>query len=219
MQLLRSLKKNALNGIIFRVIYWYYLLLKQTCRFQLIGFSPVQELISSKEAFVFATPHCSLLPCILGFDGFKALFLASLSGDGTLITKLLKLRGFEVIQGSSSRGGVAALFALRKGLSRGLPLGITFDGPRGPPFVPKPGVVDLAFSSKSSGCFFIWIKPCGILAKFLRIRLSSWDRFILPLPFWKFEMHFEKCDLTMDPNEFTGWLEKRSREVYQDHFD
>ena len=214
---MRGWKKRAAEGFLFKVISAYYLLLRKTCRFQYLGFEGPQRLLDAKAPFVFAAAHCSLLPCVLSFDGRSALFLTSRSSDGTLIAKLLRLRGFQVIQGSSSRGGAAALFSLRKAMSSGVALALTFDGPRGPPCIPKPGVVDLALSPLSQGAFFAWIEMVGLRGK-LHIKLRSWDRFVLPLPFCSFKVHFEAAPEPLEKHSFSAWLEARCKEVYKNHY-
>jgi lysophospholipid acyltransferase (LPLAT)-like uncharacterized protein len=111
--------------------------------------------------------------------------LISLSPDGQFIARAVARQGFPAIRGSSSnkdkadraKGGSQAL---RDGL-RQLKIGglaITPDGPRGPAREMAEGLPLLAKLSKAPVLFIgLSCKPA--------IRLNSWDRAVLPLPFGK----------------------------------
>ncbi|MDP3802294.1 lysophospholipid acyltransferase family protein [Brevundimonas sp.] len=113
----------------------------------------------------------------------SAKALISLSPDGQFIARAVARQGFPAIRGSSSnkdkadraKGGSQAL---RDGL-RQLKVGglaITPDGPRGPMREMAEGLPLLAKLSKAPVLFIgLSCKPA--------IRLASWDRALLPLPF------------------------------------
>jgi lysophospholipid acyltransferase (LPLAT)-like uncharacterized protein len=109
--------------------------------------------------------------------------LVSLSPDGQFLARALDQLGFPAIRGSSARKGAAdrakgGSQALRDGL-RQLKVGglaITPDGPRGPSREMAEGLPLLARLSKAPVLFIgISCNPA--------IRLNSWDRALLPLPF------------------------------------
>ncbi|MDD5556605.1 MAG: lysophospholipid acyltransferase family protein [bacterium] len=104
--------------------------------------------------------------------------MTSMSRDGEYIAQVLGGFGFEVVRGSSSRGGEAALLDMAAMLATGLDAAITPDGPRGPRYRVQPGVVIL---SQMSG---VPIYPATYDMRRKR-RLASWDRFIVPMPFTK----------------------------------
>ncbi len=111
--------------------------------------------------------------------------LISLSPDGQFIARAVALQGIPAVRGSSAnkdkadraKGGSQAL---RDGL-RQLKIGalaITPDGPRGPARQMAEGLPLLAKLSKAPVLFIgLSCNPA--------IRLNSWDRAILPLPFSK----------------------------------
>ena len=113
----------------------------------------------------------------------SAKALISLSQDGQFIARAVALQGIPAVRGSSAnkdkadraKGGSQAL---RDGL-RQLRIGalaITPDGPRGPAREMAEGLPLMAKLSKAPVLFIgLSCKPA--------IRLSSWDRAILPLPF------------------------------------
>jgi lysophospholipid acyltransferase (LPLAT)-like uncharacterized protein len=111
--------------------------------------------------------------------------LISLSADGEFIAKAVARQGFPAVRGSSAnkdksdraKGGSQAL---RDGLRqlRAGGLAITPDGPRGPARQMAEG---LPLMAKLSGAPALFIGMSCNPA----IRLSSWDKAVLPLPFGK----------------------------------
>ncbi len=109
------------------------------------------------------------------FRRYNACILISRSLDGELIARTLARLGFRSVRGSSSRGAVAGLLALRQEIEGG-GLGIfTADGPRGPIYRAKLGPVKLAQRTGSPiGCFHLEPERAWTL--------GSWDRFKIPKP-------------------------------------
>ena len=109
--------------------------------------------------------------------------MISLSQDGEFIAKAVALQGFPAVRGSSAnkdkaeaaKGGSRALRDGLKQLKIGA-LAITPDGPRGPARVMAEGMPLMA---RMSGAPVLFIGASCNPA----IRLNSWDRAVLPLPF------------------------------------
>jgi len=114
----------------------------------------------------------------------QATALISGSKDGTALEAAFKALNISAARGSSSRGGAAALIALRKAIRRGEDTGITPDGPKGPIYEIKPGILKLA---ETSGAPII---PLHLTFSRV-IRLNTWDQFIIPLPFSRVEITFD----------------------------
>jgi lysophospholipid acyltransferase (LPLAT)-like uncharacterized protein len=102
--------------------------------------------------------------------------LVSRHRDGRFIGAVVRRFGIQPILGSSSRGGSAALRNLLAVLAKGEVVGITPDGPRGPPRHAAAGVAHLAALSG------VPVVPCAARSS-RRIRLNTWDRMLIPLPF------------------------------------
>ena len=103
--------------------------------------------------------------------------LASLSGDGALVTRIAEPFGVHIVRGSASRGGSAGLRALYRAVSRdGISPLILPDGPRGPQFVFKPGAIVLAQMTGAK------LLPLHFHTGRWSRSLGSWDRMTLPLP-------------------------------------
>lgn len=97
--------------------------------------------------------------------------------DGILISQVISHFGHRTVSGSSSRGARGAVREMLRLLEAGEHVGITPDGPRGPnqQIVGK-GAIGLARRSGKA------IVPITFSASRC-IRLGSWDRFMLALPF------------------------------------
>jgi hypothetical protein len=109
--------------------------------------------------------------------------LISASKDGAFLAAILERFGVQPVRGSTSRRGPQALLELTSWAERGYDLAITPDGPRGPCYVVQEGVMSLA---QLTG---LPIVTFGFYAH-RKIRLKSWDRFQIPLP-------FSRCDLSL----------------------
>lgn len=120
--------------------------------------------------------------------------LISLSPDGQFIAKAVARQGFPAIRGSSAnkdkadraKGGSQALRDGLRQLKVGA-LAITPDGPRGPARRMAEGLPLLA---KLSGAPTLFI---GLSCN-PAIRLGSWDRAVLPLPFGKGAIVWDVAD-------------------------
>ncbi len=107
--------------------------------------------------------------------------MVSASKDGGFLAAILESFGVQPVRGSSSRRGPQALLELSSWAERGYDLAITPDGPRGPCYTVQPGVISLA---QITG---LPIVPVSYHLSW-KIRVKSWDRFQIPLPFGRCEL-------------------------------
>jgi lysophospholipid acyltransferase (LPLAT)-like uncharacterized protein len=117
-----------------------------------------------------------VLPCTIYFQHARAVILISQSFDGELITRILRMFGFDAVRGSSSRGARGGLLGLKHVIETGRTAIFTADGPRGPIYETKMGPIKLA---QTTGA------PIGVfhLQPEHAWTLNSWDRFLIPRPF------------------------------------
>ena len=154
------------------------------------------------EPVIFCTWHNRLALSLMIFRDYvkarqpsrRLAALVSASKDGGLLARVLNHFGVEAVRGSSSRRGAQALLELTSCIERGSDVAITPDGPRGPCYVIQPGVLALA---QLTG---LPIVPVSYHVNW-KIRVKSWDRFQIPLPFARCEMIYEKPILV--PREAT----------------
>ena len=118
--------------------------------------------------------------------------LVSLSPDGEFIARAMERLGFPAIRGSAgkktdpakAKGGAAAFRDVVRWIRGGGGVAVTPDGPRGPAEVMGEGAPMLA---RVSGA------PTLLVGMACRpaIRLNSWDRAMLPLPFGRGVIAFD----------------------------
>ncbi len=115
---------------------------------------------------------------LLGEFSFRRMaVLVSLSKDGSLMERVLLPLGYKVLRGSSSRRGEAGLLGLVSAVKAGYEASLAVDGPRGPRYTVKPGIVKLA---QMTG------RPLILGAASARRRWvfkKSWNQSYLPKPF------------------------------------
>ncbi len=170
------------EGLKFRLIpelaYFINIITNGTLQLKVQGDEKISRIKESGRTIIFAVWHGDLwLPTYhLKDKGYVAL--VSPSTDGEYIGRTLSKLGWDIIRGSTSKGGSRSLLKLVKSLRKGKDIAITPDGPRGPIHKVKPGITYLAQKTDSL------IIPIGV--SFVRRKVfSSWDRFSLPYPFSK----------------------------------
>jgi lysophospholipid acyltransferase (LPLAT)-like uncharacterized protein len=126
--------------------------------------------------YLLAFWHSRILLPLYQFQHCGIGALISQSRDGEFITRTAQRFGYIIYRGSASRRGAGGLMGLIHHLRSGRSIIITPDGPRGPREVVQPGVMHLA---KHSG---YPITPVCFSCTH-NLRLKSWDRFMVPLPF------------------------------------
>ena len=105
--------------------------------------------------------------------------MCSQSRDGDAIAYIEQRLGFQVVRGSSGRGGARALVSLIKLLrdSAGLCAGLSIDGSRGPRGIAQPG--GLVLAQKTGGV----VLPIAASTRHCWVYSRSWDRLAVPRPF------------------------------------
>ena len=147
-------------------------LLVRTLRVTFVGPSPA----SLPHPCVYAFVHGRQVP-LLRWPRPRTAVLSSLSPDGRLQARVMRRFNFEVLDGSSSRGGARAIAGALDRLRGGMDLALAVDGPRGPRGVVKPGVIYLA--SRAGAALIPMSSACVRAWRFRR----AWDGFALPRPF------------------------------------
>lgn len=136
---------------------------------------------------VLAIVHGSVLCAIAGYR--KALhaprrplaILISPSQDGLLLADIVRRFDMKVVTGSSSKRAAASVLELMDVVRSGTVGVIAVDGPRGPRFVPRAGALLLA---RETGARLRLMTAAARWA----VRLPSWDRLLLPLPFARIDI-------------------------------
>jgi len=143
--------------------------------------------------------------------GRPLVALISASGDGAWLSAFFSHVGMRAARGSSSRLGREAATALVDAQRAGHDIGITPDGPRGPCYEMKPGVVIVP---RRTGSPLLLIG--GEFSAAWRLR--SWDRFYLPKPFSRVRLHCELVESAelADRDQAISRLAERMRAINRD---
>ncbi len=107
----------------------------------------------------------------------------SASKDGAMLATVAEDYGMRAARGSSGRRGVAGFRDMMREVEDGCCMCITPDGPKGPRYHCRPGIIKLASLSG------LPIYPVSFeFSKFWRIS-KAWDGFVIPKPFSRMVMY------------------------------
>ncbi|MEC9489720.1 MAG: DUF374 domain-containing protein [Halanaerobiales bacterium] len=166
----------------------YYLMkiINSSLRLKVEGWQVPAQMLKDKQSLIFSSWHGkSWIPAYFLRDlGIYAL--TSLSRDGSYMTRVLEDLGWNTVRGSSSRGASRSLLSLYKKLKRGESTALTPDGPTGPIYEVKPGII---FLQQRAGSLIV---PMGADAVWKK-NFNSWDNYLLPLPFSRASLVFGKA--------------------------
>ncbi len=162
----------------------YVLFVYKTSTINLKNRKNIESLFKNNESFMYAFWHDQLLICPLTWQSeFEIKVLISKHRDGDIIAKLISNLGFKAIRGSThkagktrNKGGLLSARQMIKSLKKGVSIGISPDGPKGPRHKVSDGILSISRLSNAS------ILPVGIGFKKKWV-LNTWDKFIIPKPF------------------------------------
>lgn len=147
------------------------------------GYEPIAAMRAAGERVIFTFWHGVLLPLAYYHQREGIVVLVSEHADGEYITRVLERYGYDTARGSSTRGGTRGLRGLLKAARDGHDLGITPDGPKGPPRVFKPGAV---VAAQLTG---LPIVPVAVGAS-AAWHFRSWDAFMVPKPLSRIRIRY-----------------------------
>ena len=166
--------------------YWYTLFLGWTTRIYWFKTEEFEALEKAGKNYIYATWHNQQLFLLYPYRGQKVCALISLSDDGEYIARVLPKFGMKAVRGSTSRGGARALIKLMNITEAGYHPMLTPDGPRGPIYQVQQGILFLA---PKTGLPII---PVGTALSH-KIKVGSWDKMRVPLPFGKTALTYGKA--------------------------
>lgn len=172
-----------LKKIFIPVAVFIFKIIASTYRIKEINAYKITPYQGKEKNYIYGFFHSQLLAHIYFYRNTKMASLASLHKDGEIAAIVAQKFGITIVRGSSTRGGTEALLGLRKYINEGFDAALTVDGPRGPAGIVNNGVIYLA---KLTGREIV---PCCFVCD-KNIRLKSWDKFLIPLPFSKGVFNF-----------------------------
>jgi lysophospholipid acyltransferase (LPLAT)-like uncharacterized protein len=157
--------------------YWVVLLIGRSMRWEVFGKQNYDEAVRRGKNFIVTFWHREIFPAVWYWRKRGMVVMVSQNFDGEFIARVIHRHGYATARGSSSRGAARVLVEMVRTLRQGLEAAVTPDGPHGPRFVAKPGVVQLArLSGACILCFHIVPRRSWVFRK-------SWDQTEFPKPF------------------------------------
>ena len=173
-----TLGQRIALAIVPRLVWALLWIVGFTWRYEVIAEEGVVPVRFGEKAGgeIYCFWHQCVLPTALYYRRTHAVILISRSFDGELITRTLRLFGFDAVRGSSSRAGGEGLRGLQRVVESRRPAIFTADGPRGPIYQTKMGPIKLAqMTGAPIGAFHFQPERAWVV--------NSWDRFLVPKPF------------------------------------
>lgn len=173
-----TLSQRLVLAVVPRVVWAMLWVVSRTWRFEVIAEKGVTPVLFGQKPGpeIYCFWHQCVLPCTIYFRRSFAVILISKSFDGELITRILRMFGFDAVRGSSSRSAREGLLGLKQIIETGRTAIFTADGPRGPIYQTKMGPIKLAqMTGAPIGCFHLEPEHAWTM--------RSWDRFLVPKPF------------------------------------
>lgn len=137
----------------------------------------VQKMMATKSSFAIGHWHGDELGILHLLKPYHVACIVSTSKDGDIMNKAIRLLGGETVRGSSTRGGTQALKGILSLKSKGWRPSVAVDGPKGPIYKVKPGVLQISRLTN------LPIVPISFHSSRHFIFKKSWNQSKLPLPF------------------------------------
>jgi lysophospholipid acyltransferase (LPLAT)-like uncharacterized protein len=182
-----TLGQRLVLAIVPRLVWALLWIVGMTWRYEVIAEEGAIPVVFGQKAAgeIYCFWHQCVLPTALYYRRTRAVILISRSFDGELITRTLRLFGFDAVRGSSSRAGGEGLRGLKGVIESERPAIFTADGPRGPIYQTKMGPIKLAqVTGAPIGAFHFQPKHAWVV--------NSWDRFLVPMPFTRIVVSWAK---------------------------
>ncbi len=183
----RGFKKILTSRITISLLYRFIREYSRTFRLQVENEGQWMDHVDSGGAVVLCCWHQQFFSAIRHFRDYRHYrpsLMISRSADGEIIAGVAEKTGWDVVRGSSSRGGRDALTRMAEKLKQSRVAAHIVDGPRGPAGTVKAGVIRLAqlggaviapFSTRTDRAWYF----------------NSWDRFMIPKPFARVTLRFD----------------------------
>ncbi len=193
-----------------------------TLRFE-IDAEEESQLRDQSRPVLFVTWHNRSLVAPYVFCRFRMperlIALVSPSKAAAWEARFFEMLRINCARGSSSRRSIQATRELLRANAQGYDIGLTPDGPSGPLYSAKRGVLMMARKTRSPLLLF------GASHK-RAWRLNTWDRHFVPLPFAKIRLRARMVeseeifgdDYSADDAEAAERLRKHMLELNPDHF-
>jgi lysophospholipid acyltransferase (LPLAT)-like uncharacterized protein len=177
------------------LVYFVYRALIASWRIHHVEAPELVAHFAQNKPVIFAHWHGDELALVYAIQRYKIATMTSTSKDGALIDFVINKLGGATSRGSSTRGAVSALKGLVRLCRGGRNASVAVDGPKGPIYVAKPGVFELARLCS------LPIVPSGAAYSKTHMFARSWNKAQLPLPFSRVVLYFGKPTFLRDDDD------------------
>jgi len=182
----KALKRFLNTEFGISVLYHAIRGFQSTYRLVVENETPWMDHLSAGGSVIICCWHQQFFSAIRHFRNYRHLkppLMISRSGDGGVIAGVASRTGWDIVRGSSSKGGSEALDEMASLLRARRIAAHVLDGPRGPAGRIKAGLVRLAQLGNAV------IAPFYVTADHAWF-FRSWDRFMVPKPFSRVRLRF-----------------------------
>jgi len=172
------------ENILGFILWLGYRLLSLTWRVTVNEPESMRTALRERKPFVLAHWHGDEFALLQVTGRYRTAILTSTSRDGRILSLMIRLSGGKTSAGSSSRGGAAGLKGLIRLVRQGHNCSLAVDGPRGPIYKVKPGVLEI---SRLLACPIYYPTVSCDRAYFM---YRSWDHGYVPKPFARVLIHW-----------------------------
>jgi lysophospholipid acyltransferase (LPLAT)-like uncharacterized protein len=163
-----------------------------TVRIRYVGAENLFTRWARGEQVILAFWHNRVVMMPIAGRGQRLCIMNSQSRDGEIATRALARWDIRSVRGSATRGGASGFLQLVRAFRDGYHLAVVPDGPRGPRYVAKSGVIHLA---RATGAVIVPVTYAAARER----RLGTWDGLLVPLPFSRVE--FRVADPVIVPRD------------------
>ncbi|MDR2018498.1 MAG: DUF374 domain-containing protein [Syntrophobacterales bacterium] len=140
----KKLKYMIMLNALPPIIYLFLLFFRMTARIDYVYSEAFRAMWERGENAIVCFWHGRLLMMPFANKRGKGKVLISRHRDGEFIARTMAYFNLGAIRGSYRKGTVSSLREIMRDLRRGFDVAITPDGPKGPRFKVKKGIVELA---------------------------------------------------------------------------
>jgi lysophospholipid acyltransferase (LPLAT)-like uncharacterized protein len=143
------MRKRAKHFLLIRIlpplVYLFLLLLRATLRIKHVDRQNLEEARGKAGSVIACFWHGRLLLMPFAVQAVKAKVLISRHRDGEFIARVIRFFGLGTVRGSHRKeGGVSSIREMIAAANEGWSIAITPDGPKGPRYRVKEGLIELA---------------------------------------------------------------------------
>ena len=179
-----SLKHRMLSGLAAFLASWLMRAMFATCRVEMLSPEKEDKYFGGGLPAIGVTWHRAAIYFLYYFGPRRAAVMISRSKDGEYLARFAAKMGIVPVRGSSQRGGFQALLEMAELLNTGeVKYAATVaDGPRGPRYHAKKGMISLACRTGLPLIPLAWSSDRVWVFK------KAWDRTMVPKPFAKIKI-------------------------------